>query len=84
MMPPPTSATVSGLIAPVGVKIPAVMVAPALWAATWPEDGLGEEVLELSQPATLAASTGTEIPTTLPRRKNSRREIRPAANSSMT
>ena len=37
----------------------------------------------LPQAASIDPSSGTEMPTTVPRRMKSRRESRPAANSSM-
>src|ERR1022692_1170450 len=85
MSRPPWSATVSGLICPVGTPIPALMVAPAAPAGALLlllVVGVGLE--ELPQADMTAPSTGTDMPTTAPRRRKSRREIRPATNSSMT
>jgi hypothetical protein len=83
MSRPPWSATVSGSIVAVGTTIPALIVAPA---APPPELGevVGVEELELPQAETTAPSTGSDIPMTVPRRRNSLRESRPAAYSSMT
>jgi hypothetical protein len=63
--------------------IPALIVAPALPAPPVPEV-LGVVVLELPHAEMTAPSTGSDIPTTAPRRRKSRRESRPAAYSSMT
>jgi hypothetical protein len=71
------------LIVAVGTTIPALIVAPA---APPPEldEVLGVEEPELPQAEMTAPSTGSDIPTTAPRRRKSRRESRPAAYSSMT
>ena len=87
MSRPPWSATVTGLIAAVGVTMPALITAPAAPAAA-DEDELVElaelgELDELLQAASIDPSSGTEMPTTVPRRMKSRRDSRPAANSSM-
>jgi hypothetical protein len=61
----------------------ALMVAPGLPAAALPlleDDGLPE----LPQAEITAPSTGSDMPTMVPRRIKSRRDIRPAANSSIT
>src|ERR1022692_2027442 len=84
MSRPPWSATVSGLIAPVGVMMPALMVAPLPAAPAGLVEPDGEDGDELLQAATMPPSTGIEMPTTVPRRRKSRRESRPATNSSMT
>jgi len=81
MSRPPWSATVTGLIAPVGVMIPALMVAPA---PPPPDELAGVEDVEPPQAEMTAPITGSDIPTTAPRRRKSRRESRPAAYSSMT
>jgi hypothetical protein len=68
--------------------MPALIVAPGAPAAgpdpeadaDEPADGLDE----LPQAETIAPSTGMDKPMTLPRRMKSRREMRPAAYSSMT
>ena len=86
MSSPPWSATVTGLIAAVGVTMPALITAPAAPAAALDElDVPGAAELEelLPQAASIDPSSGTEMPTTVPRRMKSRRESRPAANSSM-
>ena len=84
MSRPPWSATVTGLIAAAGVMMPTLMVAPALPALPpVPEDELGLG-LDEPQAARMPPSTGAEIPTRAPRRSSSRRERRPATNSSMT
>ena len=83
MSRPPWSATVSGLIVAVGTTIPALIVAPAAPAPEL-DEVLGVEELELPQAEMTAPSTGSDIPTTAPRRRKSRRESRPAAYSSMT
>src|SRR5580692_2182346 len=85
MSRPPWSATVTGLIAAVGVTMPALITAPGAPAAD--EDDVPDfaELDELlPQAARIEPRTGTEIPTTLARRTKSRRVSRPAANSSMT
>jgi hypothetical protein len=71
------------LIAAVGTMIPALMVAPD-WPAPVDGDEDGDELPELPHADRTAPSTGSEIPTTEPRRRKSRRESRPATNSSMT
>ncbi len=87
MSSPPWSGTVSGLIAPVGVTMPALMTAPAAPAAADDDEdevpGAAELEELLPQAASIDPSSGTEMPTTVPRRMKSRRESRPAANSSM-
>src|SRR5271165_505138 len=86
MSSPPWSATVTGLIAAVGVTMPALMTAPAAPAAADDDDevpGVAELEELLLQAARVLPSSGTEMPTTVPRRMKSRRDSRPAANSSM-
>jgi hypothetical protein len=57
-----------------------LIVAPAL-----PVDELGDDDEPvLPHAETIAPSSGSDIPTTEPRRMKSRRDILPAANSSMT
>jgi hypothetical protein len=70
------------LIAPDGTMMAALMVAPGLAAAVLLLDDDG--VPELPQAEITAPSTGSDMPTMVPRRMKSRRDIRPAANSSMT
>ena len=83
MSRPPWSATVTGLIAPVGVTMPALITAPGLPAAEEdPPEGAELDPL-LPQAARIDPSSGTEMPTTVPRRMKSRRDSRPAANSSI-
>ena len=83
MSRPPWSATVTGLMAAVGVTMPALITAPAWPAAEEdPPDGAELDAL-LPQAARIEPSSGTEIPTTVPRRMKSRRDSRPAANSSI-
>jgi hypothetical protein len=65
----------------VGTTIPTRIVAPAWPAELGVDDG---DELELPHADTIAPSSGSEIPTTEPRRMKSRRDILPAANSSMT
>ena len=86
MSRPPWSATVTGLIAPVGVVMPALITAPAapVAEAEEPAEADDEDEELLPQAARIEPSTGTEMPTTVPRRMKSRRDSRPAANSSMT
>src|SRR5436305_657262 len=82
---PPRSLTVIGSGASVGVRIDTRTVPPGLppppLLATAP---LVDDPLEPPQAVTIAESSGMDMPTTAPRRKNSRRSIRPAVNSSMT
>ncbi len=85
MSSPPWSATVTGLIAAVGVTMPTLITAPAAPVA---EDVALADALDvdgelLPQAARIDPSTGTEMPMTVPRRMKSRRDSRPAANSSM-
>ncbi len=72
-------------MAAVGVVMPALITAPA---APAPADDDVPDFAELEellpQAASTEPSTGTEMPTTLARRMKSRRDSRPAANSSMT
>jgi hypothetical protein len=78
------------LISAVGTMMPALMVAPALPAAVAlpeldavagvDEDEDGDE----PQAVRIMSITGMEMPTTVPRRMNSRRESRPFAYSSIT
>ena len=85
MSRPPWSATVTGLIAAVGTVIPALITAPAAPVAEAVEllvDEADDDEL-LLQAAMIDPSSGTEMPTTVPRRTKSRRDSRPAANSSM-
>src|ERR1700691_5122134 len=85
MSRPPWSATVTGLMAAVGVVMPTLITAPDVPAAAGddaPDFAVVDELLP--QAASTEPSTGAEIPTTLARRMKSRRESRPAANSSMT
>ena len=84
MSSPPWSATVTGLIAAVGVTMPALITAPAAPVADAEEldDELDDDPL-LPQAARIDPSAGTEMPTTVARRMKSRRDSRPAANSSM-
>src|SRR6202034_3352644 len=89
MSRPPWSATVSGLIAAAGTTMPALMGAPALPAALGlpdPDADVDVDVVDGDDPQAvrIASITGMEMPMTVPRRMNSRRESRPAANSSMT
>jgi hypothetical protein len=74
---------VTGLIAPEGTMMAALIVAPGLPAAALllPED---DGLPELPQAEITAPSTGSDMPTMVPRRRKSLRDIRPAANSSMT
>src|SRR5580693_1870826 len=88
MSSPPWSATVSGLIAAAGVLMPALITAPGapLAEAGALDDELDADGLDelLLQAARIDPSSGADIPMTLARRMKSRRESRPAANSSMT
>jgi hypothetical protein len=62
-----------------------LMVAPALPGAALLLPLLDDDGLpELPQAESTAPSTGSDTPTIVPRRMKSRRDIRPAANSSMT
>src|SRR5580658_6011755 len=88
MSSPPWSATVIGLIAAVGVVMPARITAPGAPAAELDAEADDEpdepdDDAELPQAARIDPSTGTEMPTTVARRMKSRRDNRPAANSSM-
>ena len=84
MSRPPWSATVTGLIAAVGVTMPALIVAPAAPAAAEEDVPVVAELDPLlPQAARTEPSSGTDRPTTVPRRMKSRRESRPAANSSI-
>ncbi len=84
MSRPPWSATVSGLIEAVGTTMPALITAPDEPAPVLPPVVAGVvEVLELPHAEITAPRMGSEMPTTVPRTSKSRREIRPAANSSM-
>src|SRR6266487_1925880 len=79
---PPWSAMVIGLIAAAGTMIPALMVAPA-----WPAGAELEpdvDVPELPHAARMPPSSGIDRPIALPLRMKSRRDSRPATNSSMT
>src|SRR5580658_5061647 len=85
MSSPPWSATVMGLIAAVGVVMPARITAPGAPVAevdAVADDELDGDV-ELLQAARTDPRTGAEMPTTVARRMKSRRDSRPAANSSM-
>jgi hypothetical protein len=82
MSRPPWSATVTGLISPVGTTMPALMVAPADPAGVEVDEDVVPEVL-LPQAARIPPSSGTDMPMTVPRRRKSRREMWPATNSSM-
>src|SRR2546423_10284990 len=63
--------------------MPALITAPGAPAAEEdPPDG-DELVPLLPQAARIDPSSGTEIPTTVPRRMKSRRDRRPAADSSL-
>ena len=84
MSRPPWSNRTTGLIAPVGVTMPALITAPALPAAEADDEpAAGLDELLLLQAARIDPTSGAEMPTTLARRMKSRRDIRPAANSSM-
>jgi hypothetical protein len=85
MSSPPWSATVTGLIAAVGVTMPALITAPAAPVADDEpdEDDDADEDAELPQAARIDPRAGTDMPTTVARRMKSRRDSRPAANSSM-
>ncbi len=74
----------TGLIAAVGVTMPALMTPPDLAAPVLPPDA-GELLLEFAPPhaAMIAVMSGIDSPTTAPRRTNSLRLRRPAASSSM-
>ena len=81
---PPWSATVSGLIAAAGVVMPALITAPGLPEPDADVPGLAALVgLLLLHAARIDPSTGAEMPTTVARRMKSRRDSRPAANSSI-
>src|ERR1700678_12393 len=88
MSRPPWSSTVSGLMLPVGVSMPALIVAPGAPAAAVElgvllvDDGAFEEGDD-EHAARIEPSSGTEMPTTVPRRTKSRRERRAGANSSL-
>src|ERR1700677_4787310 len=85
MSSPPWSATVTGLIAAVGVVMPALITAPAAPVALALLDGaLHDDDELLPHAARIDPSTGADMPTMLARRTKSRRDSRPAANSSMT
>ena len=97
MFRPPWSATVTGLMAAEGVTIPTLISAPGLPPADpglLVEPGVSDVPndlppkisvrLLLLHAARIGPSSGAEMPTTLARRMKSRRESRPAANSSMT
>src|ERR1700677_1808735 len=86
MSSPPWSATVTGLMAAVGVVMPALITAPAAPVAVEDADvpDLAEVDELLPQAASTEPRTGSEMPTTLARRTKSRRDSRPAANSSIT
>ncbi len=69
--------------------MPALMVAPGLPAALGLPDPEADVDVDGDdgddpQAVRIASITGMEMPTTVPRRMKSRRESRPAANSSMT
>src|SRR5580692_12998401 len=85
MSSPPWSATVTGLIAAVGVTMPALITAPGAPVAEddEPGDDEDEEEEELPHAARIDPMAGTEMPTTVARRMKSRRDSRPAANSSI-
>ena len=85
MSRPPWSATVTGLIDPVGVMMPALITAPALPAGAEADvvPAAGALDVLLLQASRIDPSTGAAMPTTVARRMKSRRESRPAANSSM-
>ncbi len=83
MSRPPWSATVTGLMAAVGVTMPALITAPGAAAAVEDEPVVPVLGELLPQAARIDPSSGIEMPTTVPRRMKSRRESRPAANSSM-
>jgi hypothetical protein len=76
------------LISAVGTMMPALMVAPALPAAVALADPDAvadtEEDGDDPQAVRIISITGMEMPTTVPRRMNSRRDRRPFANSSIT
>ena len=87
MSSPPWSSTVTGLIAPAGVSMPALITAPAAPAGAEDEAPVvADEPDEplLPQAARIEPRTGADMPTTVARRMKSRRVSRPAANSSMT
>src|ERR1700683_1640302 len=72
MSRPPWSATVTGLIAAVGVVMPALIVAPAAPVAEAEELAEADDEEELLQAARMDPSSGTEMPTTVPRRMKGR------------
>jgi hypothetical protein len=80
---PPWSATVIGLIAALGVVMPALITAPALPEPEADVPGLAELDALLLHAARIGPSADAEMPTTLARRMKSRRDSRPAANSSI-
>ena len=81
---PPWSATVTGLIAAVGVVMPALITAPGLPEPEADVPGLSRTRRTLLlHAARIDPSTGAEMPTTVARRMKSRRDSRPAANSSI-
>ena len=71
-------------MAAVGVTMPALIVAPGAPVADDepPADVVDDDEL-LLQASRMPPRTGTEMPTTVARRMKSRRDSRPAANSSM-
>jgi hypothetical protein len=74
------------LIAAAGVMMPALIVAPAFPAGPLlldPVAGLEPPGMLDPQAEMIAPRTGSDMPTTVPRRMKSRRDSRPAANSSM-
>jgi hypothetical protein len=75
---------VIGLIAAAGTRMPALMLAPALPAGVAEEPVDGVELELPPQAARMPPSTGIDKPIIVPRRMKSRRESRPATNSSMT
>ena len=79
MVRPGSSATVTGSMAPAGVAIATLIVAPGLPCA---KAGVGSA----PNPATLAMlpSTGSDRPSIAPWRMKARRSSRPASNSSMS
>ena len=86
MQRPPWSPTVTGLIAPVGTTMAAFSVPPGLIAPVEPPDaGVELPPVLLAPPHALrmTPSRGIDIPITVPRRRNSRRETLPARSSSI-
>ncbi len=81
---PPVSPTATGSTAPVGVTIADRMVPPRFFVAGVPAVAEREALSDPPHALTIVPSTENDMPTTVPRRTNSRREIRPAMNSSMT